>query len=125
MKNILIIIFLIFVSKAFAQEASDVYLLHKGHNEVVARLKSKTDKEVTFIALENTTSEIEIILEVEPQAIKKFPEKYQAKFCFDIAEDCNWSCKGKFVGYLESVMPWKKLKLEDMIDKVQSCDKTK
>lgn len=122
MKNFLIIIFLVFVSQAMADVKTDVHLLKKGHNEVIARLKSKTDQEVVFVALENTTSEIELILETTPEGIKEFPEKYQAKFCFDIEEDCNWSCRGKFVGFVDSVMPWKKLKLADMIKKVKNCE---
>lgn len=122
MKNVFILVFLFFASQAISNDANEVHLMTKGHHEVVARLKAKTYKEIIFIALEDTTSEIEITLKADLEKIDKYPEGYQAKFCFDIAESCNWSCQGKFIGYVEAVFPWKKLKLEDMIKKVKNCE---
>ena len=121
MKNILILFFLFFVSHVISKEKTDVYLLAKGHNEVVARLQSKTENEMIFIALENTTSEIEIVLASELDKVDQYPEGYRAKFCFDIEENCNWSCRGKFVDYIEAVYPWKKLKLKHMLKEVENC----
>lgn len=122
MKNLFILLFFFITSKAISNDKNDVYLMRKGHHEVVARLKVKSNNELVFIALENTTSEIEITVEADSKNTEKYPEGYQAKFCFDITENCNWSCQGKFIGYVEAVMPWKKLKLENMIKKVKNCE---
>jgi hypothetical protein len=121
MKKLFVMLILIF-SNSLMAERTDVHLIAKGQNEVVATLKSKNANEVVFTALENSTSEIEIVLEVDPKTIEKIPPGYRAKFCFEIEENCNWSCRGKYIGRVDSVMPWSKLKLKDLIKKVKSCE---